>query len=165
VRLFADEEDERYGEFKSFHVRQHDGTIRSGEMTDRWAMMQKLTHELQAHPDQWVRAIFHGSRGERVEILRIGEDVPADAVDALRDRSTGNLYGYYIFEGGERQFYLTTKALWDDMEAKVAATRPVAEALAYRAIHGTDPAESHDGCADAGAVRVTLSQRPTPPAP
>jgi len=95
-RLFADQEDERYGQFRSVEVKQPDGATRHMEVTDKWLVTQKLKKEMAAQPEDWIQANFIGPYSDRIAILRIGEDVDQGTVSEFRDPDTGQLYGMYL---------------------------------------------------------------------
>lgn len=136
MKLFADQEDEHYGQYRSVKVKQPDGSVRQMDVTDKWLIIQKLKKQMEADPQNWIQANFIGPHGERIEILKIGQDVDRDSVSDLRDSVTGQLYGTYLFKSGKEEVCLTTKSFWNEMKQQIARMQPFIDAEVRQAIDG-----------------------------
>ena len=142
MRLFADQEDERHGEYKVAQVKQPDGSVREIEVTEKWLIIQKLKKEQAVAPHDWIQANFIGPYGERIEIRKIGQGIDRDTVSDLRDPDTGQVYGFYLFKAGNEEIHLTTKAIYDEMKDQMARMQPFIDSEVRHMMYGEESSES-----------------------
>ena len=135
-RLFADQEDERHGEYIVAQVKKPKGGVVEMEVTRKWARIQERKEQMDAAPEEWVQINFIGPRGGRIEILKIGEEIDAAIVDEFLDPDTGQLYGFYMFQAGQEQTQVVIKSMWDIKKQQLAALQPFIDSEVHRAMDG-----------------------------
>ena len=141
MKLFADEEDEIYGEIREVRVNKPDGSQVELLVTDKWLRHQKLKELMKSAPNEWVTVNFIGPHGKRLEILKIDEDIDASTVNEFIDPKTKELYGLYAFREGEEFTHLVKISLWETAQQKMEDMAPFIENEINRIIHGDDSSE------------------------
>ena len=136
MKLFADQEDEHYGEYITAELNKTGREI--AQVTKKWFRIQKLKEQMQAEPHEWIQINFLGPHGDRIEILKIGRDIEAATVAEFKDSASGQLYGMYSFKAGKEEHNIVAKRLWDYMKEKLAKMQPFIDAEVHRAIYGED---------------------------
>lgn len=119
-KLFADEEDQKYGTFTRFQYSLPTGEIAEVYATEKWLQIQKLEKERKQSPNDWVKINFSGPNGTRIEILKVGTDIDEDEVAEKKDPETGELFGIYFFGEGKELRYLTERWLWTKIKDNIA---------------------------------------------
>jgi hypothetical protein len=70
--------------------------------------------------DGCVAHILDAMHGERTENWIVGEDVPRETYDQLKD-SNGDLYVIVYYQNGEPQMRALNKQLWDQAASEMGA--------------------------------------------
>jgi hypothetical protein len=137
MRLFADERDEKIGEFREVSVNQPDGSISTILVTEKWLQIQKLEELLKTSPEEYVKVNFIGPQGRRLEILKIGDEIESEMVRDFIDNKSNELYGIYSFSDGEENIHLVTKPIWEEALQRMADLVPFINSEVKHIIDGS----------------------------
>jgi len=138
MRLFADERDEKIGEFREVRVKQPDGSTSKMFVTEKWLQIQKLEELLKKSPDEYVKVNFIGPKGRRLEILKIGDEIESEMVRDFIDNKSNELYGLYSFSDGEENIHIVVKSIWEEALQRMADLVPFINSEVRHIIDGSE---------------------------